>query len=234
VNELHKTREGTMAEGQLATTKLAEMPIGEIAARLPGATALFRLYKLDYCCGGASSLQSAAARRGIDVAEVESRLAALNQPMVAASEDPGDLVEFILSRYHETHRRELVELCKLAQRVEKVHADHPQAPLGLTEFLADFAFELDSHMQKEEAILFPMMKAGNPMVVGPIAAMMAQHEDHAGALERLEAIAHGMEPPAEACGSWRALYSGLRKLSDDLKDHIHTENNVLFPQFSGR
>jgi len=231
---MQQTREGIMAEGQLATTGFAEMPIGEIAARLPGATALFRHYKLDYCCGGASSLQSAAARRGLDVAEIEGRLAALNQPMVAASDDPVDLIEFSLSRYHETHRRELAELCKLAQRVERVHGDHPDAPTGLTAFLAELADELDSHMQKEEAILFPMMRAGSPMVVGPIAVMMSDHEGHAETLERLEVLAHGMEAPPEACGSWRALYSGLRKLSDDLKDHIHTENNVLFPQFSGR
>jgi regulator of cell morphogenesis and NO signaling len=220
-----------MTESTVEAFNFAETPIGEIAARLPGAAAVFRSMKLDYCCGGSATLESAVEKRGLDLREVESRLAALNERPIMESEDPAEIIEFILSRYHETHRRELSELLPLARRVERVHADHPEAPSGLADFLSALSDELESHMQKEEAMLFPMIRAGHPMVSGPIAVMEHEHEGHAEALAQLEVIARHMEPPAGACGSWRALYAGLRKLSDDLKEHIHTENNLLFPRF---
>lgn len=210
-----------------------ETLVGEIAARLPGATAVFRSFKLDYCCGGRQTLASAVEKRGLDLSEVERRLAALDEQPTMGSEEPDELIEFILSRYHETHRRELPELLRLARRVEQVHADHPKAPKGLADFLSALADELDAHMQKEEAMLFPMIRVGHPMAAGPISVMEFEHEGHGEALEQLEVIAHNMQPPDDACGSWRALYAGLRKLSDDLKEHIHTENNLLFPQFKG-
>lgn len=222
-----------MTEVQIFASPLAETPIGEIAARLPGATALFRAKKLDYCCGGAASLASAAQARGADLAALIEGLEALGAPTPATPEAPAELIEFILSRFHEVHRRELAELQKLARRVEQVHADHPDAPKGLAELVATIAVDLDSHMMKEEQVLFPMMQAGRPMVAGPIAMMEFEHCEHAESLQRLEALTANMTPPADACGSWRALYNGLRKFSDDLREHIHTENNLLFPLFHG-
>ncbi|MGO8737417.1 iron-sulfur cluster repair protein YtfE [Rhodoblastus sp.] len=213
---------------------LAETPVGEIAARLPGSTAVFRSFKLDYCCGGRQTLASAVEKRGLSLAEIERSLVALDQQPVTAPDEPDDIIEFILSRFHETHRRELPELIRLARRVEQVHAGHPDVPLGLTEFLNAMAAELGSHMRKEEAMLFPMIRAGHPMVSAPIAVMEAEHEDHFAALKQLEAMTANMEPPDDACASWRALYGGLRKFADDLSEHIHTENNILFPRFSHR
>jgi regulator of cell morphogenesis and NO signaling len=210
---------------------LAETPVGEIAARLPGSTAVFRSFKLDYCCDGRQTLASAVAKRGLSLAEIERSLVALDQQPVATPDEPAEIIEFILSRFHETHRRELPELIELARRVEQTHAGHPAAPKGLAEFIGALAAELDSHMRKEEAMLFPMILADHPMVSTPIAVMEAEHDDHFAALMELAAMTGNMEPPDDACSSWRALYAGLRKLSDDLKEHIHTENNILFPQF---
>lgn len=212
----------------LTETPLTETPLGEIAARLPGATAVFRSFNLDYCCGGRESLARAVERRGLNLAEIERSLAALDQPPVTAPDEPDDIIEFILSRFHETHRRELPELVELARRVERVHAGHPDVPKGLTEFVNALADELDSHMRKEELMLFPMIRAGHPMVSAPISVMEAEHDIHFATLEQLAAMTGNFEPPAGACASWRALYAGLRKLSDDLKEHIHTENNILF------
>ncbi len=221
-----------MTHPHQSTLPLAETPVGEIAAHLPGATAVFRSFKLDYCCGGRESLARAVEKRGLSFAEIERSLAALEQQPVTAPDEPEEIIEFILSRFHETHRRELPELIQLARRVEERHAGHPDVPKGLTEFLNALAAELGSHMQKEEAMLFPMIRAGHPMVSAPIAVMEAEHDDHFAALEQLEAMTDRMEPPPDACTSWRALYAGLRKLADDLKEHIHTENNLLFRRFS--
>ena len=92
--------------------------------------------------------------------------------------------------------------------------------------------ELLSHMLKEEQVLFPMLKnGGNPFVGQPIGMMRAEHVDHGEALDKLNALTNDATPPQGACNTWRALYAGIAQLGDDLINHIHLENNVLFPRF---
>jgi regulator of cell morphogenesis and NO signaling len=219
-----------MTDLEMLQSKFGDEPIGEIAVRLPGATAIFRKLKLDYCCGGAISLGAAAKKRGLELADVERQLAALTPEETEVPETSEQIIDYLISRYHETHRRELPELIQLARRVEKVHADHPEAPKGLADFLTRMDTALGTHMQQEELILFPMIRASDPMAAVPISAMVVEHLDHGDALAALATLTHDMEPPEGACGSWRALYAGVRKLSDDLTNHIHIENNILFPR----
>lgn len=211
----------------------ADQSIGQLAVELPGATAVFRRLKLDFCCGGHLSLTEAAQAKGLVPDSVLAELAALQRPgMAPAAAEPGELIDHIVSRYHDVHRAQLPELIRMAHRVEHVHGGKPGVPAGLGAFLETMEQELTTHMHKEEAILFPMLKAGgNPFVVHPIGMMRAEHVDHGAALEQLNALTNGANPPAGACNTWRALYAGVAQLRDDLIDHIHLENNVLFPQF---
>ncbi len=216
-----------------ATVLNANQALGQIAVQLPGATAVFRRLKLDFCCGGQVSLQQAAADKGLDVNAVLAELAALQRSSnVPALTEPGQLIDHILTRYHDVHRAQLPELIRMAHRVEAVHRAHPQVPAGLGDFLEGMQEELLSHMQKEETILFPILKkGGNPFVSQPIKVMRFEHVDHGVALEKLAELTHETTPPADACNTWRALYAGIAQLNDDLINHIHLENNVLFPQF---
>jgi regulator of cell morphogenesis and NO signaling len=213
--------------------RLRDRTVGEIAALLPGATRVFRAFKLDFCCGGEVPLGAAAAAKGLDPADVERALESLKVADVAAvPSETGALIDHILARYHDTHRRELPELIKLATRVEAVHARHPDVPAGLAELLRTIAGELEVHMKKEELILFPALRRGdNPAVSGPIGQMRHEHDDHGARLRELEELAQGFRPPADACRSWQALYSGAAKLVADVMEHVHLENNVLFPRF---
>jgi len=211
----------------------ADQQIGQIAVQLPGATAVFRRLKLDFCCGGQVSLKQAAGDKGLDVNAVLGELSALQRPAVLPGvTEPVELIDHILSRYHDVHREQLPELIRMARRVEAVHRDNPQVPTGLAVLLETAQEELLSHMQKEETILFPMLKAGgNPFVGHPIDMMRTEHVDHGAMLEKLAAVTNDATPPAGACNTWRALYAGIAQLNDDLINHIHLENNVLFPQF---
>jgi len=211
----------------------AEQALGQIAVQLPGATAVFRRLKLDFCCGGQVSLKQAAQDKGLDLQAVLAELSQLQRPdALPAASEPGPLIDHILARYHEVHRAQLPELVRMARRVEAVHREHPDVPAGLADFLEQMEQELLSHMMKEEQVLFPMLKAGgNPFVVQPIGMMRHEHVDHGVALEKLAALTDDATPPAEACNTWRALYAGIAQLNDDLINHIHLENNVLFPQF---
>ena len=147
-------------------------------------------------------------------------------------EDTEALIDHVLARYHAAHRRELPELIALAKRVERVHADVDDAPLGLATLLEAIGQDLADHMAKEEAVLFPMMRrGGNAMIGGPIAVMRHEHAEHVEALRALAELTNGHVPPEDACGSWRALYAGTRKLADDLATHMQIENDILFPRF---
>lgn len=213
---------------------LEGMRLGDIAVRLPGSTAVMRRYGLDFCCGGDKLLGEAVQPPGVALDQIKAELKALDQ---SATQDFPEaapaLINHILERYHETHRRELPELIRLAEKVERVHATHPDAPLGLAAALSVMAQELETHMMKEEAVLFPMMRLGtHPAIAHPVARMRLEHDDHGERLREIERLYRHGVLPVDACGSWRALYTGVRKLADDLMQHIHLENNVLFPQFA--
>jgi regulator of cell morphogenesis and NO signaling len=213
----------------------AERQVADIAANLPGATQVFRRHKIDFCCGGQIPLSEAVAARGEPLAAVEAELAALETGSVVAPQSTDDLIEHILDRYHATHRAELPELIRLAARVEARHAGNAAVPSGIHAALVETAEALDEHMHKEEQILFPLMRAGgHPMITHPIGRMREEHDEHGERLANLQALAHDFALPEEACSTWRALYAGVRKLIDDVHEHVHLENNVLFARFEAQ
>ncbi len=215
-----------------APAQAQALTIGEIASTLAGATAVFRRHKIDFCCGGAASLDEAARERGADPAVVRRELDALARNPPDVPSESAALCDHIVQRYHDVHRRELPELIRLARKVEAVHRDHPLAPRGLADALEAILENLLDHMTKEERILFPSIRSGFAgSLFGPIAVMRHEHDQHGEELRALEALAHGFEPPDDACTSWRALYSGLDKFAIDFTEHIHLENNILFPRF---
>ena len=216
-----------------------DLSLGQLARRIPGATRVFDAHHFDFCCGGNQSLRSAAAAAGVNAETVVEELHVLEGR--AATDDerdwglatPSELVDHILARYHAVHREQLPELIRLARRVEQVHGDRPDCPLGLADHLTVMAQELESHMRKEEDVLFPMIVRGHGAMAGtPISVMRMEHDDHGIALRRLEELTDGITPPRAACTTWRALYAGLRTFRQDLMAHIHTENNILFERFA--
>ena len=208
--------------------------VGEIAAALPGATAVFRRFGMDFCCKGNVALEDAARQRGVDVAEVERALSTLDgETDRRVPHQTAALIYHIRARYHNTHRCELPELIRLARKVETVHAGKAGVPEGLADLLERMAAELEQHMCKEEMILFPAMKLrADVRLDAPIACMRHEHDGHGEHLRELEALTGGITVPAGACRTWQVLYAGLAKLRDDLMEHIHLENNVLFRRFS--
>lgn len=218
------------------STNRAQQPIGQIAVELPGATAVFRHHKLDFCCGGQIALQEACERKQLSVATVLAELDRLQRVDVdVAQQSVPELIDHVLTRYHAVHREQLPELIRMARRVEAVHRDSPDVPAGLAAHLEAMETELLDHMEKEENVLFPLLTAGGRgMAMHSIQVMRHEHTSHGEQLERLMALAHDTVPPAGACNTWRALYAGIAQLSDDLINHIHLENNLLFPQFEPR
>lgn len=150
-------------------------------------------------------------------------------PGAKARPDAAPLIGHIIERYHETHRRDFPEAMALARKVEAAHAAEPECPRGLHDLLALMFDDLESHQQREEQVLFPLILAGgSPMVRFPIARMMAEHVDVHEQLIRLRTLTHDFANPLGACDSWRALTRICRKLDADLREHMRLENEELF------
>lgn len=153
----------------------------------------------------------------------------MSQPHGWRTAPAAELIAHILWRYHQRHREQLPELISLAQRVEQVHGTHSQCPNGLAGHLQAMQQELESHMCKEEHVLFPLLQHGlSRPAAAPIRVMRLEHDEHTQALKTLLVLTDAFTSPADACNTWRALYQGLQVFHDDLLEHIQLENEVLF------
>jgi len=217
---------------------LLTQTVGAIARDIPGATEVFRQYGISYCCGGDTPLLQAAQDKQVPQAELEQALLGLSRNSGDTSgswseKSDTELIEHILTRYHDVHRRQLPELARLSARVELVHGGHPKCPVALTAHLEQMQAELVEHMSKEEEVLFPMISRGmHSVAAGPAQVMRHEHDDHGEALRTIRRLTHDLTPPEGACNTWQALYRGLEELEIDLVEHIHLENNILFDRLN--
>lgn len=209
--------------------------LAEIAVTHPAASSIFHGHGLDYCCGGRRPLDEACRERQLDPAailtQIEERERS-NADRPDWTKVPLDqITDHIIGHYHDPLRKELPELVAMAEKVERVHADKESRPVGLTAHLRDVLESVLAHLEKEEQVLFPMISNGHGgRAGGPIHVMESEHHEHADNLRKTRELAHDFDPPAEACTTWRALYLRLDQLEADLMEHIHLENNVLFPR----
>jgi regulator of cell morphogenesis and NO signaling len=213
-----------------------DTPVGQIAAAAPLATRVFARHGIDFCCGGGVPLEAACADRDLQVdavlEEIDGELRASDEAAVSwEGSAPDALIEHILETYHRPLDEELPRLEAMARKVHMVHGEKDPERLGaLVATFTALKAELEQHMAKEEQILFPMIREGHSaMAGGPISVMHAEHDDAGAALRKLRELTDDYTPPAGACNTWRALWHGLADLERSLHEHIHLENNVLFP-----
>ncbi|MFV2007143.1 MAG: iron-sulfur cluster repair di-iron protein [Longimicrobiales bacterium] len=212
-------------------------PVGRIATEHPLATRVFARHGIDFCCGGGKPIQDVCQAQGLDteqiIEEIRAELAEADDDSQRWDEaDLIDLIDHILTAYHRPLEEELPRLEFMARKVLRVHGERePEMLPALLSTLLALKTELEQHMMKEETILFPMIRQGQgAMAMGPISVMEAEHASAGGALERLRELTNGYQVPEGACNTWRALWHGLGALEDDLHQHIHLENNILFPR----
>lgn len=225
-----------------------ETRIADVAAQNPATIKVFQRLGIDFCCGGKRPLAEACREKQITFGELTAALAsteAARPGIPGADAKPGELIRFIVDRYHADLRTELPRLAQMAAKVLDAHgARHPEVFPELNQVFAGLRAELESHMMKEERILFPYVERLEAMaaddrtlsaspfgsIQAPIGMMEHEHDDAAGALARLRQLTSGYNPPADACNTFRGLYFGLAELEKALHEHIHLENNILFPR----
>jgi regulator of cell morphogenesis and NO signaling len=207
--------------------------LADLAVTHPGAARVFYRNRLDFCCGGRRPLADACAERGLDMDQI---LAAIDAEDPLIEDAPRwdarplpELVQHIVTTYHDRLRRTLPDLLAMAAKVEAVHAEKTSCPKGLATHLRDVQEAVTDHLDKEERILFPMIVNGmGHRAAAPVHVMEMEHEHHKQNLLEIRRLTDELTPPDEACTTWRALYLGLQQLEQELMEHIHLENNVLF------
>jgi regulator of cell morphogenesis and NO signaling len=218
----------------VACMQTIQMSLGDIATSNPVATRVFLRHKLDFCCGGRRSLVEACRSAGLDpdaiIAELDEESARGSESARWDRRPQSELADHIESRYHATLRRDVPPLVDAARKVERVHAQKPAVPAGLADLLAAFLADMQQHMEKEEKVLFPMIRRAAPSeaLAMPIGVMKREHDTHGEYLARIRALTGDLRAPAHACATWRALYDGLATIEADLMEHVHLENNILF------
>ncbi len=236
----------------------AATPVGEIVARHPNTSRVFDRAGVDFCCGGKRSLAEACRAKGIPldllVAELAAELAAgADEPDAALADAPlPALARYIVERFHVPLREELPRLGRMVERVVEAHGRaHPAVIPELARVFRHFRIELEAHMAKEEAILFPAVSAlagdgagsrggsqpaprAASATSGVIPAMEAEHAEAGEALRRMRELTRDFTPPVGACNTFRALYDGLARLESEMHLHVHLENSVLFPRTQAR
>lgn len=197
---------------------------------------------LDYCCGGHRTLAEACAEQGLDpatlAAELSARLGAGPAPDWSRL-GPAELVDHLVATHHRYLDAQLPWLSALLAKVESVHrARHPE--LGdVRATFEDLRADLEPHLQKEERVLFPMIRelAASTMAPrfhcgslrNPISVMMAEHDRAGELLRTLRVQTRNYTIPDDACAAYAAAYRGLERLETDTHLHVHKENNLLFP-----
>ena len=231
-------------------TVAIEKTVRELALENPASTRVFEKLGIDYCCGGNVSLEQACRNANLAVDQVLSSLAqAEAAPATGKNRDwqsqpLAELIAHIQNTHHKFTRDEIARLGPLCEKVCSVHGkNHPEL-FRIYELLQQLAQELNGHLMKEEMILFPYIKrieaasiakertpaAPFGSVQNPIAMMEHEHDSAGNALRAMREASNGYSAPADACVSFQTLYRALAEFETDLHQHIHLENNILFPR----
>ncbi len=221
--------------------------VGEFAAHRPGAVAVLRDVGIDACCGGSEQLEQACRHAGISLEELAQRLVV--QPAQPAARDwthasAGELITHIVVAHHAYVRIHAPGLVRLAAAVRWAHVDRHPELVEMEQSVIRLHDELMAHMNKEENVLFPYIEQLEPAAAGrgywqpppfgsvrhPIAMMLREHAAAGDELTELRRLSTDYRLPEDACASYRGLFQDLVAFERDLTEHIHLENNILFPR----
>ena len=225
--------------------------VRELALDMPDATRVFEQLRIDYCCGGHRTLADACRTAGLNVEEVVGLLerdawspAQGDVVLDFQSLSLAELVSYIIEKHHLFTTAEMERIEALVSKVCGKHGENHPELLEVGTLFARLCDELRPHMQKEERVLFPYVAvlevstargmappfAPFGTVTNPVRMMMFEHDAAGDILRALRATTRDYAVPEDACMSYRALYQALEGLEADLHQHIHLENNVLFPR----
>ena len=222
-----------------------ETTVGEIVRAMPIRSRIFEKLGIDYCCGGKKPLNEVCRGKGLDAATVIAMLAALEGAPESSSANPdtmslSELCDHIERAHHNYLREELPRLDFMSRKVAAVHGADEARLLEVRAIFEAFSVKMTSHTKEEEEIVFPKIRqlenAGQDKaevasgLKDILSRLESEHDGAGAALERFRELTDNYTPPADACNTYRALLDGLASIERDMHQHVHKENNILFPR----
>jgi regulator of cell morphogenesis and NO signaling len=234
------------------TIDFSTITVADLAIQHPSAVKVFNKYNIDFCCGGKLPLQKACEKAGIDsqfILQELEQAESISMPGTIRFDtwDTSLLTDFILQHHHQYVRTSIPELIALIDKVVEAHSDTEPDLADLKRTFSELADELLQHMEKEELVLFPAIQRlfaerRIPVNVTPLpmnlhAPMRVMEDEHTHAgdlIKKIRSLTNGYTPPPGACPTYRVTYKRLQEFDQDLIQHIHLENNVLFSKVKDR
>jgi regulator of cell morphogenesis and NO signaling len=226
-------------------TMTSETTVGEIVRAVPARSRVFENLGIDYCCGGKKPLAEACRAKGLNPATVVAMLTALDGVPTTTTVNPdamslSELCDHIEEFHHGYLREELPRLDFMTRKVAAVHGEHEPRLLEVRRVFEAFNAEMTAHTQEEDETIFPAIRqlasangdqaAAATQLKKTFAKLESEHDRAGAALVQLKVLTDRYNPPDWACNTFRALYDGLAKLEQNTHQHVHKENNVLFPK----
>lgn len=226
-----------------------EPTIGELVAKDFRKAEVFKKYNLDFCCGGKKTVTQACNEKKVDYMSVERELNKLDTVTESSSQKFDDwnldfLVDYILNTHHVYVKKAIPLLLEYTSKVAKVHgSNHPEV-IAIAHKFNEIANDLNNHMQKEEVILFPYIKQliiakskntniphnAFGTIKNPINMMEHEHDVVGNLFKEIKELSNNYNPPQDSCATYKVSFLKLKEFEEDLHQHIHLENNILFPK----
>jgi regulator of cell morphogenesis and NO signaling len=221
-------------------SELKNKTIAEIVTDDISTASVFKKYKLDFCCGGEKTIENACKKENINVDDVVNDLLNNNSKKETPNLNFKDwsaefLADYIVYVHHTYIKQNLSIISEFANKVANVHGQHEPKTIEIAQIFSTISSELTSHMGKEEFILFPAIKAkaDNPNFEfdeKTLSLTKEEHEEVGNMIKKIQELSDNFTPPEWACNTFKALYFKLEEFTNDLYQHIHLENNILFPK----
>jgi regulator of cell morphogenesis and NO signaling len=216
-----------------------ESTVGDLVVEKPGRSRVFAKLGIDFCCGGKKTLVEVCREKALDPAVVLAQLEEQAGPegRTPWAEAPlADLVDHVERTHHAFTREELPRLQGLLDKVARVHGERHPNMVEVARIFGVFASEMLLHMTKEERVLFPAIRAvagGRPAGIDPampIRVMSREHDEAGEQLRQMRELTRDYALPDGACNTFRAALAGLEEIEADMHQHVHLENNLMFPR----
>jgi len=223
--------------------------VGEIVTKDFRTASVFTEYGIDFCCGGNKTLQKACEEKSVNITELQEKLNKATQGEKGNETDFNSwdldlLADYIEKTYHRYIKEKTPVILQYLEKIRGVHGAHHPELFEIYDLFSHSAMDLSMHLQKEERILFPMIRqlaesenSNQDAELGhcgtienPISVMMDEHVTEGARFEKISELSQGYTVPPDGCNTYSATYTLLEEFEQNLHKHIHLENNILFPK----
>lgn len=226
-----------------------ELTLSQIVSKNFRAAGIFEKYSLDFCCRGNKSLSDACIEKNLIEEEIltelqNTEISSYSSFLRTAGWELDFLVDYIINNHHNYVRNSIPSILTYAEKVAMKHGENHPETIEIHSIFLRVSKDLKQHLMKEEEILFPFikylvktekqkLKTERPYfgtLSNPINMMEAEHIIAGDSMSQIRKLTNNFNPPEEVCTTFKTYFNELKEFEEDLHQHVHLENYLLFPR----